>query len=137
MDVGSLRREFLKYGLSRKELHDDPLQQFARWFDQARQTDMPESAKYFLSRPKESQLAAWVSSQSHRLSSRQILMQKFQEMKQKIGEGKIPVPSFWGGYRVIPHQVEFWQGRENRLHDRFVYSKNPESALWTIERLAP
>jgi pyridoxamine 5'-phosphate oxidase len=97
-----------------------------------------ESAKYFMSRPKESQMAAWVSSQSHTLSSRQILLQKFQEMKRKIGEGKVPLPSFWGGYQVEPIEVEFWQGRKNRLHDRFLYTRaNNESKEWVIERLAP
>ena len=97
-----------------------------------------ESARYFLSRPKESQMAAWVSSQSHPLSSRQILMQKFQEMKTKIGEGKVPIPSFWGGYRVIADEIEFWQGRQNRLHDRFLYRRRPDTASgWTIDRLAP
>ena len=96
-----------------------------------------ESAKYFMSRPKESQMAAWVSSQSHILSSRQILAQKFQEMKRKIGEGKVPLPSFWGGYRVEPVEVEFWQGRKSRLHDRFHYNRAKDSKDWTIERLAP
>lgn len=94
-----------------------------------------ESAKYFMSRPKDSQVAAWVSSQSHPLSSRQFLMQKFQEMKTKFGEGKIPLPSFWGGYRVVPESIEFWQGRKNRLHDRFLYT--PDAEGWKIERLAP
>lgn len=96
-----------------------------------------ESAKYFMSRPKESQMAAWVSSQSHPLSSRQILLQKFQEMKTKIGEGKVPLPSFWGGYRVEPVEIEFWQGGKNRLHDRFRYTRPEGSDLWTIDRLAP
>lgn len=96
-----------------------------------------ESAKYFLSRPKESQMAAWVSSQSHPVSSRQMLLQKFQEMKTKIGEGKVPLPSFWGGYRVNPIEIEFWQGRKNRLHDRFLYTKNSERDVWSHERLAP
>ena len=86
-----------------------------------------ESARYFMTRPKESQMAAWVSSQSQVLSSRQILLQKFDEMKRKIGAGKVPLPSFWGGYRVEPVEVEFWQGRQNRLHDRFLYSRNAES----------
>ena len=94
-----------------------------------------ESARYFMSRPKDSQVAAWVSSQSHPLSSRQMLMQKFQEMKTKFGEGKIPLPSFWGGFRVVPSTIEFWQGRENRLHDRFLYTLDGEG--WKIERLAP
>lgn len=95
-----------------------------------------ESAKYFLSRPKDSQLAAWVSSQSHKLSSRQILMQKFQEMKTKLGEGKIPIPSFWGGYRVKPAEMEFWQGRKSRLHDRFQYVLQNDGT-WSVDRLAP
>lgn len=96
-----------------------------------------ESARYFMSRPKDSQVAAWVSSQSHILTSRQMLMQKFQEMKRKIGEGKVPIPSFWGGYRVRPVEVEFWQGRQNRLHDRFLYSRTDSGEGWKIERLAP
>ena len=95
-----------------------------------------DSARYFISRPRDSQVAAWVSSQSHGLSSRQALMQKFVEMKKKFGEGKIPLPTFWGGYRVVPSEIEFWQGRENRLHDRFMY-KMTENGTWSIERLAP
>lgn len=95
-----------------------------------------DSAKYFISRPKESQMAAWVSSQSNVLSSRQMLMQKFEEMKTKIGEGKVPLPTFWGGYRVEPEDVEFWQGRKNRLHDRFLYSRNADGT-WPVKRLAP
>lgn len=96
-----------------------------------------ESARYFMSRPKESQMAAWVSSQSRPLSSRQLLMQKFLEMKTKIGEGKVPLPSFWGGYRVEPFEIEFWQGGRNRLHDRFRYTREEGGNVWTIERLAP
>lgn len=95
-----------------------------------------DSAKYFLSRPKDSQVAAWVSSQSHSLSSRQALMQKFGEMKKKFKEGKVPLPSFWGGYRVVPTEIEFWQGRKSRLHDRFIYRKG-NSESWNIERLMP
>ena len=95
-----------------------------------------DSARYFVSRPRDSQVAAWVSSQSHGLSSRQALMQKFAEMKKKFGEGKIPLPTFWGGYRVVPSEIEFWQGRENRLHDRFMY-KMTGNSTWSIERLAP
>ena len=95
-----------------------------------------DSAKYFLSRPKDSQIAAWVSSQSHSLSSRQALMQKFGEMKKKYNEGKIPLPSFWGGYRVVPAEIEFWQGRASRLHDRFIYRKG-DCERWAVERLMP
>ena len=212
MDISHFRREYLQGGLHRSDLEDDPIRQFATWFDQARQTTIADptamvlatvdqkgspsqrtvllkyfdedgfvfftnygsrkaeeisyndkvsllfvwleldrqvmingiaekisakdSARYFVSRPRNSQVAAWVSSQSHRLSSRQALMQKFAEMKKKFGEGKIPLPSFWGGYRVIPTEIEFWQGRENRLHDRFMYTLSDPDG-WTIERLAP
>lgn len=212
MDLSQFRREYLKGGLSRNDLDDDPVVQFTKWFEQAQKTDIADStamilataaangqpsqrtvllkyydeqgfvfftnygsrkaheikdnprvsllfvwlelerqvmingrcskisaadsAKYFLSRPKESQMAAWVSSQSHPISSRQMLMQKFQEMKQKIGEGKVPLPSFWGGYRVVPEEIEFWQGGGNRLHDRFHYTRDNGSE-WQIERLAP
>lgn len=96
-----------------------------------------DSAKYFMTRPKESQMAAWVSSQSHTLTSRQVLMQKFHEMKKKIGEGKVPLPSFWGGYRVVPHEIEFWQGRKNRLHDRFLYSLEADGSWAAPRRLSP
>jgi len=95
-----------------------------------------ESLKYFLSRPKESQWAAWASNQSQKISSRQLLEEKFFEMKEKFSRGEVPLPSFWGGYRVKPHQIEFWQGRENRLHDRFIYRLQKDHS-WTIERLAP
>ena len=101
----------------------------------AARISMAESAKYFMSRPKDSQMAAWVSSQSHPLSSKKVLLQKFYEMKSKIGEGKVPLPSFWGGYRVVPEEIEFWQGGENRLHDRFLYRRQGDA--WNIARLAP
>lgn len=95
-----------------------------------------DSARYFMSRPKGSQIAAWVSHQSHGISSRQALLQKFAEMKRKFGSGSIPLPSFWGGYRVRPETLEFWQGRENRLHDRFIY-RIRETGAWDLERLMP
>ena len=94
-----------------------------------------ENMAYFLSRPKESQLAAWASAQSRPVSSRQALMQTFANMKQKFSKGEIPTPDFWGGFRVVPHKVEFWQGGEHRLHDRLMYTRSGES--WSIERLAP
>lgn len=95
-----------------------------------------ESLKYFLSRPKESQLAAWASEQSRPVSSRQLLEQQFARMKQKFHEGEIPLPSFWGGYRVKPHQIEFWQGGAMRLHDRFQFTLQPDGG-WEVRRLAP
>jgi len=105
-------------------------------YGKAERISKKESFKYFTSRPKGSQIGAWVSEQSSVITSRSLLMSKFDEMKKKFSKGEVPLPSFWGGYRVIPHAIEFWQGRENRLHDRFMYTKQ-EDGLWTIERLAP
>jgi pyridoxamine 5'-phosphate oxidase len=94
-----------------------------------------ESMKYFASRPQESQLAAWASAQSRPVSSRHLLMQQFNAMKEKFKQGQIPLPIFWGGYRVEPQTIEFWQGGGNRLHDRFQYTRTESG--WSIERLAP
>ncbi|QUN07329.1 pyridoxamine 5'-phosphate oxidase [Shewanella yunxiaonensis] len=94
-----------------------------------------EVLKYFLTRPKESQIAAWVSQQSSKISARQALESKFAEMKAKFSRGEVPLPKFWGGYRVTPSSVEFWQGGEHRLHDRFLYTRN--GLGWDIDRLAP
>ena len=95
-----------------------------------------ESIKYFISRPRGSQLGAWVSDQSSVLSSGKILEMKLEEMKSKFSDGKIPLPDFWGGYRIIPKTFEFWQGRPNRLHDLFLYSKQSDES-WQIDRIAP
>lgn len=94
-----------------------------------------EVLSYFISRPKESQIAAWVSRQSSKISARQALESKFAEMKAKFSKGEIPLPKFWGGYRVKPSSIEFWQGGEHRLHDRFLYEKKIDG--WNIDRLAP
>ena len=95
-----------------------------------------ESLKYFLSRPKGSQIGAWVSHQSEVITSRSLLEQKFDEIKRKFVKGEIPFPSFWGGYIIKPIRVEFWQGGQDRLHDRFLYELQ-EDNTWTISRLAP
>ena len=101
----------------------------------AARISMADVARYFVSRPRESRIAAWVSEQSRVISARGILESKFKELLAKFGQGEIPVPSFWGGFRVTPKTIEFWQGGANRLHDRFLYSRDGDS--WKIERLAP
>lgn len=101
----------------------------------AEKVSTAESLKYFLSRPRDSQLAAIASRQSTVLSSRTVLMNQFELLKQKFREGEIPLPDFWGGYRVTPVEIEFWQGGENRLHDRFRYTR--EGDAWKIDRLSP
>lgn len=94
-----------------------------------------ESLRYFASRPRGSQIGAWVSEQSRAINSRGLLEQKVAEIRRRFGEGEIPLPDFWGGYRVIPTRIEFWQGRPSRLHDRFEYLKDGED--WHIQRLQP
>lgn len=212
MDIADLRRDYSSRGLDREQLAADPIDQFARWFDEAcaaevlepnamgvatvaadgkpslrtvllkyfdadglvfftnlesrkareigenprvslmflwreleRQTRIEgaaervsarEAAAYFMRRPRGSQLGAWVSRQSSIISSRQLLEAKLDEMKRRFKDGEVPLPSFWGGYRVCPDCLEFWQGRPNRLHDRFEYRKT-ETGVWTVERLAP
>ena len=95
-----------------------------------------ESLKYFLSRPKGSQIGAWVSHQSEVITSRSLLEQKFDEIKKKFLKGEVPFPSFWGGYVIKPIRIEFWQGGQDRLHDRFLYELQ-EDNTWSISRLAP
>jgi len=102
----------------------------------AEKLGMGEVMKYFVTRPVDSRLAAWASEQSSVVTTRKLLEMKFAELKRKFSDGKIPVPSFWGGFRVKPRTIEFWQGRPSRLHDRFLYTKSGE-AEWKIERLAP
>ncbi|MGL5036203.1 MAG: pyridoxamine 5'-phosphate oxidase [Aeromonas sp.] len=94
-----------------------------------------EVMTYFHSRPKESQIGAWVSKQSTRISARGVLEAQFLALKQQFAKGEVPLPSFWGGYKVVIETVEFWQGGAHRLHDRFYYTRTGDS--WQIERLAP
>ena len=95
-----------------------------------------ESMKYFATRPRGSQIGAWASHQSQVIKSRAMLDTMFDEMKQRFLQGDVPLPSFWGGYRVTPVTIEFWQARDSRLHDRFIYRQD-EKARWFIERLSP
>ncbi len=98
-------------------------------------TTLKESINYFKSRPIDSQIGAWASDQSHVVEIREIIELAFKEMKLKFKNKKIPLPPFWGGYRVVPETIEFWQGRKNRLHDRILYTRKNEK--WIIQRLMP
>jgi len=98
--------------------------------------DVEDVERYFQSRPVESQLAAWTSQQSQVIPSREHLVERFESLKAQYAKGDIPLPNFWGGYRVIPSVIEFWQGGEHRLHDRFQYTLQGDKT-WLIHRLAP
>ena len=95
-----------------------------------------ESLRFFNGRHAQSQLGIWLSPQSDVISSKNVLKAKLAEIKQKFRDGQLPMPSFWGGYRVVPRSIEFWQGQSDGLHDRFVYSRQDDTQ-WTIERLMP
>lgn len=115
----------------------------------AQKISLKESMHYFFLRPKGSQLGAWVSHQSQVISSRSLLMNEYQKLKQKFVHGDVPFPDFWGGYRIVPSYFEFWQGGDDRLHDRLVYQPEAEKEVeietntetntlnWQIKRLAP
>ena len=112
-----------------------PLERQVSILGRAERISTAESLAYFVSRPHGSRLGAWVSQQSSVINSRQLLEMKLEEIKQKFADGEVPLPSFWGGFRVVPSEIEFWQGRENRLHDRFRYALSGSN--WAVERLSP
>ncbi len=97
--------------------------------------DRSEAEEYFVSRPFASRVAAWASPQSEAISSRDELEGRFADLESQYRDGNVPMPVHWGGYRLIPTEIEFWQSRPNRLHDRFRYSRGRGD--WNIERLAP
>jgi pyridoxamine 5'-phosphate oxidase len=94
-----------------------------------------ESERYWRNRPRASQLSAWASRQSQVVESREALEQRVVELAARFGEGEVPLPPFWGGFRLVPAVVEFWHHREDRLHDRIRYRR--EDGNWVMERLAP
>jgi len=112
-----------------------PLERQVIVYGVAEKLSIAEATRYFLTRPHNSQIAAWTSHQSQKIGSRKLLEQAFEQMKSKFKEGEVPLPSFWGGYRVKPVKMEFWQGRGARLHDRFMYSQDAQE--WSLERLQP
>ena len=99
-------------------------------------TSRKDSERYFHSRPVGSQLGAWVSRQSEVIDARRILEARLAEMTERFAGGEIELPPHWGGYRIVPETFEFWQGRANRLHDRFRYTRVGDGS-WRIDRLAP
>ena len=99
-------------------------------------TSREDSAAYFHSRPAGSRLGAWVSKQSQVIDARQVLDSRLEQMTERYEKGEIPLPPHWGGFRIKPDKYEFWQGRPNRLHDRFRYARQNDGA-WVIDRLAP
>ncbi len=137
---------YTNYGSRKgKDLEENPKAALTFFWDEVRMQIRIEgriekisretSKEYFSSRPRESQIGAWVSAQSSVIPNREMLENKYVELKEKFGNEEIPLPDFWGGYRLIPNYFEFWQGRENRLHDRICYKK--ENNDWKIFRIAP
>ncbi|WP_291858483.1 pyridoxamine 5'-phosphate oxidase [Marinilabilia sp.] len=112
------------------------LERQVRWEGRVVKLPAVASDNYFASRPRESRIGAWASPQSEKISDDGLLVKRFQEFEQKFQGGEVPRPPHWGGYLIIPHQVEFWQGRPNRMHQRFVYSCQRDGS-WELAQLAP
>jgi len=128
-----------------KELSENPfaeilflwkeLERQVRISGKAEKIPKKQSEDYFKTRPYESKIGAWASEQSSIISSREFLDQKFKEYLQKYPDNNVPMPEYWGGFKLFPHKFEFWQGRKHRLHDRICYIRNRDR--WEIERLSP
>jgi pyridoxamine 5'-phosphate oxidase len=129
-----------------QQLVENPWAAIAFWWAQlerqvriegrVEQVSPEESDAYFQSRPKDSQLGAWASSQSRVIDSRDVLEQRLQQLQKEYENQPVPRPPHWGGFRVIPTEIEFWQGRPNRLHDRLLYRQG-EDGSWQMQRLSP
>ncbi len=138
---------FTNYGSNKaRQIEENPhASMLFPWISQGRQVIIAgtveriptaESLRYFLSRPRGSQIGAWASAQSAVIGSRSVLETGVAQMVEKFRNREVPLPDFWGGYRVVPSMFEYWQGRSNRLHDRFRYYRGDDGG-WTISRLSP
>jgi len=116
-------------------LHWKELERQVRIVGEVIRASVEESEAYYSSRPLGSRLGAWVSHQSQAIASREVLEAGLREIERRFPGGDVPLPPHWGGYRVRPESIEFWQGRENLLHDRIRYTR--QDASWRIERLSP
>lgn len=112
-----------------------PLERQVRFEGRVTRVEDAEADTYFASRPRASQIGAWASEQSAVIPGRAALDEAERRYSERFGEGEVPRPDFWGGFRLLPDRVEFWQGRQSRLHDRLCYRR--ADGIWTIERLAP
>jgi pyridoxamine 5'-phosphate oxidase len=146
-DVNSLGFSFYTNYLSHKgeELAQNPVASLTFWWPELERqvrilgkvvkVSESESDTYFGVRPRGSQIGAWVSAQSQIIANREILVEKLATLEAQFADQAVPRPAHWGGYRVLPHQIEFWQGRPSRLHDRLCYTY--ELNEWKLERLSP
>ena len=112
-----------------------PLHRQVRFEGTVKEVGAGQADAYFASRPRGAQIAAHASQQSERVESRSVLDERYRELEAGFGDGEIPRPPTWGGWRLEPGRVEFWQGQPNRFHDRVVYTRSGEG--WAMERLAP
>jgi pyridoxamine 5'-phosphate oxidase len=118
-------------------LYWGPLDRQVRISGTVAPTSRQESERYFQTRPLGSRLGAWTSHQSRVIPGREALEADLRETEERFKSGEVPLPPHWGGYRVTPQAIEFWQGRESRLHDRIRYVRAGESGPWKVERLSP
>jgi pyridoxamine 5'-phosphate oxidase len=116
-------------------LYWQPLERQVRIEGTIERTSREESEAYFRTRPPGAQIGAWVSQQSETIASREELDRRADDLQARFAAGPIPLPDFWGGYRLVPTAIEFWQGRSSRLHDRLRYLRTATG--WTLRRLAP
>jgi pyridoxamine 5'-phosphate oxidase len=115
--------------------HWDALGRQVRVRGRVGRVEWPENERYFHTRPRSSQLGAWASRQSAAIGSRDALIRAYEEAERRYAGGPVPLPPFWGGYVVVPERIEFWIGRDHRLHDRFVYTR--DGGGWRVARLSP